>query len=108
MAKGNFIEYVVSDNLNKYPDGGEQGGYYWECIGGKPELIEFTISGTTYQAEKGMTWEEWIPSEYNTEGYQIVNNYVMNSSGSSYVEINGQNPTPTDIIVLDGSYRLGK
>ena len=30
MAKGNFIEYVVSDNPNKYPDDGEQGGYYYE------------------------------------------------------------------------------
>ena len=33
MAKGNFIEYVVSDNPNKYPDGEEQGGYYYEkCL----------------------------------------------------------------------------
>lgn len=32
MAKGNFIEYVVSDNPNKYPDCGEQGGYYYETV----------------------------------------------------------------------------
>ena len=32
MAKGNFIEYVVSDNPNKYPNDGEQGGYYWELF----------------------------------------------------------------------------
>lgn len=30
MAKGNFIEYVVSDNPNKYPNDGEQGDYYYE------------------------------------------------------------------------------
>ena len=30
MAKGNFIEYVVSDNPNKYPNDGEQSGYYYE------------------------------------------------------------------------------
>lgn len=30
MAKGNFIEYVVSNNPNKYPNGGEQGNYYYE------------------------------------------------------------------------------
>ena len=30
MAKGNFIEYVVSDNPNKYPNNGEQGDYYYE------------------------------------------------------------------------------
>lgn len=32
MAKGNFIEYVVSDNPNKYPNDGEQGGYYYELF----------------------------------------------------------------------------
>ena len=30
MAKGNFIEYIVSDNPNKYPNDGEQGDYYYE------------------------------------------------------------------------------
>ena len=32
MAKGNFIEYVVSDNPNKYPNDGEQGGYWYEKV----------------------------------------------------------------------------
>ena len=29
---GIFIEYVVSDNPNKYPNDGEQGGYYYETV----------------------------------------------------------------------------
>ena len=29
-------------------------------------LITFTIDGTTYCAESGMTWGEWCESEYNT------------------------------------------
>lgn len=29
-------------------------------------LISFTIGGTAYQAEEGMTWGEWCNSEYNT------------------------------------------
>ena len=33
MAKGNFIEYVLSDNPNKYPNDGEQGNYYYELYG---------------------------------------------------------------------------
>lgn len=33
MAKGNFIEYVVSDDPNKYPNDGVQGGYYYELYG---------------------------------------------------------------------------
>lgn len=29
-------------------------------------LITFAIGGTTYQAEEGMTWADWVDSEYNT------------------------------------------
>ena len=36
-------------------------------------LISFTIDDTTYQAEDGMTWEEWVNSDYNvnTCGVQV-------------------------------------
>ena len=32
-------------------------------------LISFTISGTSYQAQDGMTWAEWVESDYNVDGY---------------------------------------
>lgn len=35
-------------------------------------LITFTIDGTSYQAEEGMTWREWVNSQYNTSGYVIA------------------------------------
>ena len=38
---------------------------------GNVEMISFTIDGTTYQAEAGMTWGEWVDSEYNTSGVYI-------------------------------------
>ena len=28
-------------------------------------IINFTIDGTSYQAEEGMTWAEWVESDYN-------------------------------------------
>lgn len=34
-------------------------------------LITFTIKDATYQAEEGMTWGQWVNSEYNTDGYYI-------------------------------------
>lgn len=49
----------------------------WELVKGElgvvdgPTLINFTIDGTTYQAEEGMTWGGWVASEYNTNGYQV-------------------------------------
>ena len=39
MAKGNFIEYVVSDSPNKYPNDGEQGGYYYELYGAPVKIV---------------------------------------------------------------------
>lgn len=36
------------------------------------KLISFTIDGTTYQAEEGMTWQEWLSSEYNTDAFFLV------------------------------------
>lgn len=35
-----------------------------------PTLISFTIDSTSYQAEEGMTWAEWVDSEYNVDGYK--------------------------------------
>ena len=34
-------------------------------------LINFSIEGTAYQAEEGMTWGEWVASSYNTGGYYV-------------------------------------
>lgn len=40
-------------------------------------LITFYIDDAEYQAEEGMTWEEWVNSDYNTIQYIIcVDGYV--------------------------------
>lgn len=49
-------------------------------------LISFIIddsrneNGTikTYQAEEGMTWGEWVESNYNTDGYVNDRGYIFN------------------------------
>ena len=46
-------------------DSGEEGG------GGDATIINFTIDGTSYQAEAGMTWGEWVESDYNTGGFTV-------------------------------------
>ncbi len=35
------------------------------------QTFTFTIAGTTYYADVGMTWEQWVASSYNTGGYII-------------------------------------
>lgn len=51
-----------------------------ELTSGLGEIIEitFTLGGTEFTAEKGMTWAEWIGSEYDTIGEVSIdgNGYV--------------------------------
>lgn len=46
-------------------------------------LITFTIDGTSYQAEDGMTWAEWCESDYNTGGYDVGTNDHIHSPDSN-------------------------
>ena len=55
MAKGNFIEYVISDDPNKYPNESEQDGYYYRKVT-KVETEEQTVTA-------GTTSIEVVPSE---------------------------------------------
>ena len=45
------------------------------------QLIEFTIDGDIYQAEEGMTWAEWVDSEYNILSLSIGTNNYVNGEG---------------------------
>ena len=45
--------------------------YNVEFDDGQVELISFTIDGIPYQAEEGMTWGDWLVSEYNVHNYDI-------------------------------------
>lgn len=58
---------------------------------GDVNLITFTIAGVEYQAEEHMSWNEWVNSKYNTDGYYIdeddyvVIDYEFVGSGMSAV-----------------------
>lgn len=43
------------------------------------KLITFNIAGIQYNAEIGMTWEEWINSSYNSADLYIFNHGIFNS-----------------------------
>lgn len=56
-------------------------------------VINFTIDGTSYQADEGMTWTEWCGSSYNTAGY------VASSSDQSVIAPSGNS-------ILDASWSV--
>lgn len=53
-------------------------------------LINFSIKNTKFQAEQNMTWEQFIKSEYNTNGSVVLCEPAINTYGNE-VCINGQN-----------------
>jgi len=70
---------------------------------GTKELITFTIAGTEYQAEVGMTWAEWCESEYNTGGnYEVRGSYVYVTGTYSQISYNGANDLPSSSIIMSG------
>jgi hypothetical protein len=81
-------------------------------IGGGVELISFTIEGVNYQAEDGMTWAEWIESEYNTgsittDGGSIVILATSSTTGYMIESTNGTVYT-YNVIVVDTAYTKGR
>ena len=54
-------------------------------IASTANLIGFTIDGTSYQAEEGMTFTQWVASDYNTGGFTIDTSGVYQSSSDQYV-----------------------
>ena len=41
--------------------------------------INFSIDGVQYQADGGMTWAEWLNSDYNVDGYKASGSEVTDS-----------------------------
>lgn len=63
-------------------------------------LIKFTIDSSSFNAESGMMWSEWIVSNYNTAGYigieqnKVINNYT---NGNLFT-ISGGTVNSSDVI----------
>ena len=70
------------------------------------ETIEFTIDGVSYNAKQGMTWEQWVNSEFNNNEIEYVldNTYIYSMPGPMVVEYNGNAVGVNDIIVDGYSY----
>lgn len=73
---------------------------YFSAIEGQgSSLITFTISGYEYQAEEGMTWAEWVESEYNTNGYYNAGYKIASSAGTPIASVSS-----SDIIINNTAY----
>lgn len=76
---------------------------------GGATLISFTIEGTSYQAEEGMTWQQWVNSSYNSnnrfeiaEGADLV---VDGTTGYTVADGSGE-ISGVDLIVAEMAYTI--
>lgn len=73
-----------------------------------PTLINFTIAGTSYQAEEGMTWKEWASSLYNTSEYRWgdTTNRLGYNDGmyQHYIQASGAFVLGDDVIINGFAY----
>ena len=58
-------------------------------------------SKTTYYAEEGMTWAEWVNSSYNTDSF-VVNNYGVYSDMSYIIYSDGSGDVSANDTIIDG------
>ena len=61
----------------------------------------------TFEFVSGMTWEQWISSAYNTDGYFIAGSYIMKNA-YTFVKTApiGSYVSPTDLIEANHNYFL--
>jgi hypothetical protein len=62
-STGTFVKHPDMASLPTGSSGIPSGWTVEDYV--ESNLITFTIDGTEYQAEEGMTWEDWCNSEYN-------------------------------------------
>lgn len=70
-------------------------------------LITFTVDGTSYQAELGMTWYDFCNSEYNTDNWYILENLVIVGYDAPYdlaLTYNNDYVSYNNLILSNGEY----
>ncbi len=66
------------------------------------QTISFTIEGAAYQSEQNMTWAQWVESAYNTDGYHLSGEVIVNPDYTKRV----RDQSSTDVIVANTAYTL--
>ena len=75
-----------------------------ELTGETPVVtITFTIDGTVYTANDGMTWGEWIDSKYNTDGF-IAGDIHVHKDGLDVCTEEGSTVCLDEIITANAEY----
>lgn len=69
-------------------------------------LISFSIDDAPFQAESGMTWYQWVGSQYNTAGFRCssTSSFVYDSQGTKTVMKGSSKVTGSGLIESEQAY----
>lgn len=98
---------VLDSNYFEFDD---NGAIKFEVPAPPVETIEFKIDSVAETAEEGMTFGDWVVSDYNANGYKVIGEAgeqkIVTSDGTKYV-VNDNNPAkPSDEITESEEYPL--
>ena len=69
--------------------------------------LSFTINDVVYEAEVGMTWEEWIDSEYSSDDFRIKSSQYIVFESVEFVYASDDNIVLiSDKIIAGENYYL--
>ena len=97
---------IGSTNLAKLTSADIQIAYdkNW-AISPTPAAFTLSLDSDTYSVAYGTTWATWVASADNTNGYQIVNGFVRDSTGTKVIlGSDGNYATATSLIRGGVSY----
>lgn len=101
-STGTFVKHPDMTTLPTSTSGIPSGWTVEDYV--EKNLITFTIDGVEYQAEEGMTWKEWVDSEYNILNYGIFNDYICNNSLLKCITVDSVYCTSNEVIISSKNY----
>lgn len=117
-SNGHYLEVgdtdSISNEIQLTSDWGTGTDYYLAIVvRGEyaSPTITFTVGTTQYQAEKGMTFNEYTSSSYNVDGFYVygADHYVYTGDGKTFYPPSGTNlVVGSDIIISGGNYTLNE
>ena len=100
--------FTLPNTITLSPEPNSDG--YYELV--QPALISFNIEGESFQAEEGMTWTEWVNSEYCVATGDIVEFLLPADSDTvmftgdvvAIVKYDGTPVSRSDVIIANAEY----
>lgn len=70
-------------------------------------LITFTVDGTSYNAEEGQTWMQWVLTDYNTDHFYLEEDTnTLFTADDKEILYNGNGISGTYVIIANGVYTI--